>query len=86
MKLAYLADLRKSRLAAVSFVAMLNASCAVTQKYLHERMDDLRDVVPFSLSYGPGVYVGARATRMAAIGVGYETARVVSVAAYAGPP
>jgi len=41
--------------------------------YLSDRLEDTVDIVPFSVGFGPGFYVGARATAFAGTGIGWAS-------------
>ncbi len=56
------------------------AGCRTTVGgYFEDRLYDFVDIVPVNVSWGPGFYVGARATALAGVGIGYsETTRAGS--------
>jgi hypothetical protein len=64
---------RKHWLSLLCIVASLPAACRTTTGgYFEDRLNDTIDMVPFSVAVGPGFYVGARATAIAGVGIGYD--------------
>lgn len=57
-------------------VATVGLTGCTTKSYIADRGRDTLDMIPFSVSTGPGLYGGARATQFLGSGLGYaETVR-----------